>query len=113
MSSLVNLALLESLKAHDVNDEIDLYIPFLANTILEIEKIPFDIRDVAQAFKDKFGFKPPEAVVKVLLVRAKKRGLVKSSLQIREVIARRPEPTPKPKNNPNRRVRTKMIFRSC
>lgn len=77
MSSLVNLALLESLKAHDFNDEIDLYIPFLANTILEIEKIPFDIRDVAQAFKDKFGFKPPEAVVKVLLVRAKKRGLVK------------------------------------
>ena len=77
MSSFVNLALLESLKAHDFNDEIDLYIPFLANTILEIEKIPFDIRDVAQAFKDKFGFKPPEAVVKVLLVRAKKRGLVK------------------------------------
>lgn len=77
MSSLVNLALLESLKAHDFSDEIDLYIPFLANTILEIERLPFDIPDVAEKFKEKFGFRPPEAVIKVLLVRAKRKNLIK------------------------------------
>jgi hypothetical protein len=77
MSAIVNLALLESLKAHDFKDEIDLYIPFLANTILEIENYPFDVPSLANKFKEKFGFKPPEAVVKVLLVRAKKKKLVK------------------------------------
>ncbi|MBB1388774.1 hypothetical protein H5185_04960 [Shewanella sp. SG44-6] len=77
MSAIVNLALLESLKAHDFKDEIDLYIPFLANTILEIEAYPFDVPSLANKFKEKFGFKPPEAVVKVLLVRAKKNKLVK------------------------------------
>lgn len=77
MSAIVNLALLESLKAHDFKDEIDLYIPFLANTILEIENYPFDVPSLANKFKEKFGFKPPEAVVKVLLVRAKKKNLVK------------------------------------
>ncbi|GAC08513.1 hypothetical protein [Paraglaciecola chathamensis] len=77
MSAIVNLALLESLKAHDFKDEIDLYIPFLANTILQIDEIPFNAAALAKQFKQKFGFKPPEAVIKVLLVRAKKKGLVR------------------------------------
>ncbi|WP_417665572.1 hypothetical protein [Pseudidiomarina sp.] len=77
MSAIVNLALLESLKAHDFRDEIDLYIPFLANTILDIDEYPFNPAALAKQFKVKFGFKPPEAVIKVLLVRAKKKKLVR------------------------------------
>lgn len=77
MSAIVNLALLESLKAHDFRDEIDLYIPFLANTILDIDEYPFNPAALAKQFKEKFGFKPPEAVIKVLLIRAKKKKLVK------------------------------------
>jgi hypothetical protein len=77
MSAIVNLALLESLKAHDFKDEIDLYIPFLANTILDIDVYPFSAAELAKQFKEKFGFKPPEAVINVLLVRAKKRKLVR------------------------------------
>jgi uncharacterized membrane protein (DUF485 family) len=77
MSSIVNLALLESLKAHDFRDEIDLYIPFLANTILDIHEYPFNPAALAKQFKEKFGFKPPEAVINVLLIRAKKKKLVR------------------------------------
>lgn len=76
MSALINLALLESLKARDFRDEIDLYIPFLANTILSVELPNFTPEDIAKEFKRIFGFRPPEAVLKVLLVRAKKRGLI-------------------------------------
>lgn len=77
MSALINLALLETLKAHDFKDEIDLYIPFIAVTISEINEIPFGAKDLATKLKELFEFKPPEAVIKVLLNRAKKRKLVK------------------------------------
>ncbi len=77
MSTIVNLALLETLKANEFKDEIDLYIPFLAVTITNIKDIPFDISVVRRQLKNKFGFSPPEAVVKVLLSRAKKNKLVR------------------------------------
>lgn len=75
-SPLLNLALLESLKAKSYSDEIDLFIPFIAVTIAELGKATFTAEDVQEKLASLFGFKPPIAAIKALLSRCKKRGLV-------------------------------------
>ena len=78
-SSLVNLALLESLKGNKVVDEVDLFVPYLALAICSLEEESFDIPEVKRSFNDQFSISPPEAALKVILTRAKKNGLVRLS----------------------------------
>ncbi|EPO1083701.1 hypothetical protein ACT6F8_004127 [Cronobacter dublinensis] len=75
-SPLLHLALLETLKRDDIHDEIDLFLPFIAVTASEIGKPVINENDIQDKLKQSFGFKPPLAAVKVLMTRAKKRGLL-------------------------------------
>lgn len=75
-SPLLHLALLETLKRDDIHDEIDLFLPFIAVTASEIGKPVINENDIQDKLQKSFGFKPPLAAVKVLMTRAKKRGLL-------------------------------------
>ncbi|EHP1266519.1 hypothetical protein KNZ40_004367, partial [Escherichia coli] len=75
-SPLLHLALLETLKRDDIHDEIDLFLPFIAVTASEIGKPVINENDIQDKLQQNFGFKPPLAAVKVLMTRAKKRGLL-------------------------------------
>ena len=73
---LIQLALLESLKANEVSDEIDLFLPFIAVTLSnlgELEITPLMLQD---ELGKSFGFKPPISAIKVFMTRAKKRKLL-------------------------------------
>lgn len=78
-SSLVNLALLESLKGNKVVDEIDLFVPYLALAVCSLDEDSFGIPEIKKSFNDQFSMSPPEAALKVILTRAKKNGLVRLS----------------------------------
>lgn len=73
---LLHLALLETLKADEIQDEIDLFLPFIAVTASEIGKQVIDEIDIQENLLNSFGFKPPIAAVRVLMTRAKNRGLL-------------------------------------
>ncbi|MBH3426860.1 hypothetical protein [Pseudomonas alkylphenolica] len=75
-SPLVNLALLETLKSDKIQDEIDLFLPFIAVTIREIDKPIIESVDVQVKLSELFGFRPPISAIKVLMSRAKRRGLL-------------------------------------
>lgn len=75
-SPLLHLALLETLKRDDIHDEIDLFLPFIAVTASEIGKPVINENDIQDKLQQSFGFKPPLAAVRVLMTRAKKRGLL-------------------------------------
>lgn len=75
-SPLVNLALLETLKTDKIQDEIDLFLPFVAVTICEIGKPIIETIDVQAKLSELFGFRPPISAIKVLMSRAKRRGLL-------------------------------------
>jgi len=75
-SPLINLALLETLKYEKFKDEIDLFLPFVAVTIQEIGKPTVEIIDVQSKLSELFGFRPPLSAIKVLVSRAKNKGLL-------------------------------------
>ncbi|EFP95392.1 hypothetical protein [Vibrio caribbeanicus] len=75
-SPLENLALLESMKGDKQVDEIDLYLPFLANIVHELGGDIVDKRAVQGKFKEKFNVTTPLSAIDSLLVRAKKRDLL-------------------------------------
>ncbi|MEN4568885.1 hypothetical protein [Pantoea agglomerans] len=75
-SPLLHLALLETLKRDDIQDEIDLFLPFIAVTASAIGKQVINENDIQDKLQQSFGFKPPLAAVRVLMTRAKKRGLL-------------------------------------
>ncbi len=75
-SPLIHLALLESLKANQISDEIDLFLPFIAVTLSELsgEEITPDI--LQKKFTESFGITPPISAIQVFMTRAKKRELI-------------------------------------
>ena len=75
-SPLVQLALLESLKANEISDEIDLFLPFIAVTISELGKLEVTPELLQNELGRSFGFKPPISAIQVFLTRARKRGLL-------------------------------------
>ncbi len=75
-SPLLHLALLESLKANDITDDIDLFLPFIAVTISELGKLEIAPIDIQRSMEAGFGIKPPISAIHVILARAKKRGLI-------------------------------------
>ncbi|POD97427.1 hypothetical protein BV924_20830 [Pectobacterium odoriferum] len=75
-SPLLHLALLETLKRDDIHDEIDLFLPFIAVTAAEIAKPLITVEDIQEKLKESFGFRPPLSAIKVLMARAKKRGIL-------------------------------------
>ncbi|MFZ4213764.1 hypothetical protein ACOZB2_20325 [Pantoea endophytica] len=75
-SPLLHLALLETLKRDDIQDEIDLFLTFIAVTAAEIGKPLITVEDIQEKLQKSFGFRPPLSAVKVLMARAKKRGIL-------------------------------------
>ena len=75
-SPLINLALLETLKTERFNDEIDLFLPFIAVTIRELQKPVVQVAEIQEKLAELFGFRPPISAIKVLMNRAKNKGLL-------------------------------------
>jgi hypothetical protein len=75
-SPLVQLALLESLKANEISDEIDLFLPFIAVILSNQEAMEVTPSTLQNELGSSFGFKPPISAIKVFLTRAKKRKLL-------------------------------------
>ena len=75
-SPLLQLALLESLKANEITDEIDLFLPFIAVTLSSLGKLEVTPELLQNELGKSFGFKPPISAIKVFLTRARKRGLL-------------------------------------
>lgn len=75
-SPIVQLALLESLKADKFVDEIDLFLPFIAVTLSNLDTLKFTPEILQQELEKSFGFKPPISAVQVFITRAKKRKLL-------------------------------------
>jgi len=75
-SPLIHLALLESLKANEISDEIDLFLPFIAVTLSEISGEEVKPNLLQDSFAQCFGIKPPISAIEVFMTRAKKRKLL-------------------------------------
>lgn len=72
---LLHLAVLETLKKDEIQDELDLFLPFIAVTASEIGKQVISDEDIQNKLLESFGFKPPLSAVRVLMTRAKNKGL--------------------------------------
>jgi len=75
-SPLINLALLETLKTERFNDEIDLFLPFIAVTIRELQRPVVQVAEIQEKLAELFGFRPPISAIKVLMNRAKNKALL-------------------------------------
>lgn len=75
-SPLIQLALLESLKANKVSDEIDLFLPFIAVTLSNLGELEITPLMLQEELGKSFGFKPPISAIKVFMTRARKRKLL-------------------------------------
>jgi len=75
-SPLVNLSLLECLQGKKRADELDLFIPFLADILEEINKETIDKIELQDAFKVRFKIITPLEALNTLLTRAKNLGLL-------------------------------------
>jgi hypothetical protein len=75
-SPLVNISLLESLQGEKKADELDLYIPFLADILEELNAETIDKAGLQKAFNDRFKIITPLGALNSLLVRAKNLGLL-------------------------------------
>ncbi|CAM3797419.1 hypothetical protein [Rheinheimera salexigens] len=75
-SPLLQLALLESLKANKISDEIDLFLPFIAVTLSELGRLEVTAELLQEQLAKSFGFRPPLSAVQVFITRAKKRRLL-------------------------------------
>lgn len=75
-SPLENLSLLESLQGAKRADELDIYIPYIANVIDEMSSDIVDKNELQQRLNEKFNIITPMGAISSLLIRAKKQGLV-------------------------------------
>ncbi len=75
-SPLVNLCLLEGLQGKKQADELDLFIPFLADILEEMDNETIDKITLQNAFKDRFKIVTPLGALNTLLTRAKNLGLL-------------------------------------
>jgi hypothetical protein len=75
-TSLINLALLETLKGEKNSDEIDLYVPYVALIINEHPSETFQTNDIKDGFKQRFGISPPESALNSILNRTKKKKII-------------------------------------
>ncbi len=75
-SPLENLSLLESLQGAKRADELDIYIPYIANVIDEMSSDIVDKSELQQRLNEKFNIITPMGAISSLLIRAKKQGLV-------------------------------------
>lgn len=75
-SPLIHLALLESLKANEISDEIDLFLPFIAVTLSELPGEEVTPAVLQEKFTQSFGITPPISAIQVFMTRAKKRKLL-------------------------------------
>ena len=73
---LVNLAILQTLKSSNYQDEIDLFIPYIAISIKNLPETPFTGAQIKEQISNDFGIYAPADVIDILLARAKNRGLV-------------------------------------
>ena len=75
-SPLLHLALLESLKANKISDEIDLFLPFIAVMLSKISDEEVTPTLLQERFTELFGITPPISAIQVFMTRAKKRKLL-------------------------------------
>ena len=75
-SPLVNISLLESLQGEKKSDELDLFIPFLADILNELNTETIDRSELQNAFNERFKIVTPLAALNSLLIRAKNLGLL-------------------------------------
>lgn len=75
-SPLVNLSLLESLQGEKKADELDLFIPFLADILKEIDLEVVDKIKLQESLTAKFNVMIPLGALETLLIRAKNTGLL-------------------------------------
>jgi hypothetical protein len=76
-SPLINLSLLECLKGKKQADELDLFIPFLATILEELDSETIDKNELQVAFNSRFEINTPLVAINTLLTRAKNLGLLK------------------------------------
>ncbi|RPA23506.1 hypothetical protein [Shewanella frigidimarina] len=75
-SPLVNISLLECLQGNKKSDELDLFIPFLADILEELNTETIDKSELQNAFNDRFKIVTPLGALNSLLIRAKNLGLL-------------------------------------
>lgn len=75
-SPLVNISLLESLQGQKKADELDLFIPFLADILEDLNTETIDKSDLQNAFNDRFKIVTPLGALNSLLIRAKNLGIL-------------------------------------
>ena len=75
-SPLVNISLLEGLQGNKKSDELDLFIPFLADILEELNTETIDKSELQNAFNDRFKIVTPLGALNSLLIRAKNLGLL-------------------------------------
>ncbi|WP_417698347.1 hypothetical protein [Psychromonas sp.] len=75
-SPLVNISLLESLQGKKKSDELDLFIPFLADILEELNTETIDKTELQKAFIERFKIVTPLEALNSLLIRAKNLGLL-------------------------------------
>lgn len=76
-SFLVQLALLETLKKDDFNDEIDLFLPLIAVIISHEKLTEVNVNNLQIGINKLFGITPPLGAISTFLARAKTRNLLK------------------------------------
>lgn len=80
--TLVNLAILETLKAGEKKGEIDLFVPYVAISIGNLREIPFVAEGLQEQSKIDFGIGALLAAVVVLMARAKNRKLISKKVNL-------------------------------
>lgn len=75
-SPLENLSLLESLQGAKRADELDIYIPFIASMLDEMQTEIVDKAELQEKLNQKFNIVTPIGAIDSLLVRAKKQDLL-------------------------------------
>lgn len=75
-SPLVNISLLESLQGKKKSDELDLFIPFLADILDDLNTETIDKSELQNAFNERFKIVTPLGALSSLLIRAKNLGLL-------------------------------------
>lgn len=75
-SFLVQLALLETLKKDDFQDEIDLFLPLIAVVISQEKLTEVNVNNLQDGIKKLFGITPPLGAISTFISRAKTRKLL-------------------------------------
>ncbi len=75
-SPLENLSLLENLQGEKRADELDIYIPFIASILDELNSDVVDKELLQEKIRDKFNIITPMSAIDSILIRAKTRRLL-------------------------------------